>query len=148
MASKSPKIADRPLQSPRVIVCEGSDEYDVLNWIRQQRELTESIVELINAEGRTRLKTVLDDPVYAVLVKPAARRWLPLRPHGKRLPRQPLSHAQVELLGVVIGGRFVRCGQWPTPQALPAVDDMAGAGATCRSLENHFDSIFAGSGER
>lgn len=61
MASQSPKIADRPLQSPRVIVCEGSDEYDVLNWIRQQRKLTEGVVELINADGRTRLKTVLDD---------------------------------------------------------------------------------------
>ncbi|MFW2355977.1 DUF3226 domain-containing protein [Hydrogenophaga sp.] len=61
MASQSPKIADRPLQSPRVIVCEGSDEYDVLNWIRQRRKLTEEAVELINAEGRTKLKTVLDD---------------------------------------------------------------------------------------
>ncbi len=61
MASKSPKIADRPLQSPRVIVCEGSDEYDVLNWIRKHRKLTEDVVELINAEGRTKLKTVLDD---------------------------------------------------------------------------------------
>lgn len=61
MASKTPKLADRPLQSTRVIVCEGSDEYDLLNWIRQQRKLTEDVVELVNAEGRTRLTTVLDD---------------------------------------------------------------------------------------
>ncbi len=61
MASQSPKIADRPLQSSRVIVCEGSDEYDLLKWIRQRRKLTENAVELINAEGRTKLETVLDD---------------------------------------------------------------------------------------
>lgn len=61
MTSKSPKIADRPLQSPRVILCEGSDEYDVLNWIRDQRGLAETDVELVDAKGRTNLKTVLDD---------------------------------------------------------------------------------------
>lgn len=61
MASKLTKIADRPLQSPRVLLCEGSDEYDVLRWIRDQRGLTEADVELVDAKGRANLKTVLDD---------------------------------------------------------------------------------------
>lgn len=61
MASQLRKTADRPLQSSRVIVCEGADEFDVLAWIRTQRGLTEDAVELVNAEGRANLRTVLDD---------------------------------------------------------------------------------------
>lgn len=61
MASKLRKTADLPLQSARVIVCEGSDELDVLTWIRTQRGLTEDAVELVDANGRTNLITVLDD---------------------------------------------------------------------------------------
>lgn len=61
MATKLTRTADRPLQSSRVIVCEGADEYDILNWIRRQRGLGEDAVELINAKGRTQLPTVLGD---------------------------------------------------------------------------------------
>lgn len=62
MATKLRKTADRALQSPRVIVCEGADEFDVLCWVRtQKRGLTESDVELIDAKGRANLKTMLDD---------------------------------------------------------------------------------------
>lgn len=61
MTTKLNKTADRPLQSPRVIVCEGADEYDILLWIRHQRGLGDDAVELIDAKGRTRLPTVLGD---------------------------------------------------------------------------------------
>lgn len=61
MASKLPKTADRPLQSPRVIVCEGRDEFDILSWIRAGRELSEDDVEILDAKGRANLPTLLGD---------------------------------------------------------------------------------------
>ena len=61
MSSKLPKIADRPLQSACVIVCEGDDEFDILDWIRGKRGLSEADVEIRNAKGRTNLENVLSD---------------------------------------------------------------------------------------
>jgi len=64
MAARLLKTADRPLQSARVIVCEGADEFDVLTWIRTRRQMSESDFELIDANGRTNLTTVLGDLRY------------------------------------------------------------------------------------
>lgn len=64
MASKLQKTADRPLQSARVIVCEGADEFDVLAWIRTRRGMAENDFELIDAKGRANLATVLGDLRY------------------------------------------------------------------------------------
>lgn len=61
MASKLLKIADRPLQSARVMICEGADEFDVLIWIRKQRGLSENDVEILDAKGRANLKDLLGD---------------------------------------------------------------------------------------
>lgn len=61
MAAKLLKTANRPLQSPRVILCEGSDEFDILFWLRSQRGLGDESVELIDAKGRSRLQTALGD---------------------------------------------------------------------------------------
>ena len=55
------KIADRPLQSPRVIICEGADEFGIFSWLRSERGLGEDRIELIDAKGRTNLATTLDD---------------------------------------------------------------------------------------
>lgn len=64
MTSKLLKTADRPLQAPRVIVCEGRDEFDVLCWIRSRRGLTEDEVEILDAKGRANLSTLLGDLRY------------------------------------------------------------------------------------
>lgn len=61
MGTRLAKIADRPLQSRRIIVCEGADEYDILSWLRSKRELDESDVEIMNAQGRNNLNPLLGD---------------------------------------------------------------------------------------
>ncbi|GLS14159.1 DUF3226 domain-containing protein [Hydrogenophaga electricum] len=61
MAFKLQKTADRPLQSSRVIVCEGRDEFEILGWIREQRGLGEGDVELLDAKGRSNLPILLGD---------------------------------------------------------------------------------------
>jgi hypothetical protein len=61
MSSKLQKTADRPLQSPRVIVCEGRDEFEILGWIRERRGLGEGDVEILDAKGRTNLPILLGD---------------------------------------------------------------------------------------
>lgn len=64
MPAKLPKTSDRPLQSPRVIVCEGRDEFDILGWIRAKRRLSEDDFEILDAKGRTKLPTLLGDLRY------------------------------------------------------------------------------------
>lgn len=64
MASKLRKTSDRPLQSARVIICEGSDEFDILGWIRAQRGLSEDDIEILDAKGRSNLSTLLGDLRY------------------------------------------------------------------------------------
>ena len=61
MASKLTKISDRPIQSPRVVVCEGTDEFDILKWIRKQQGLSENDVEILDAKGRANLPGLVDD---------------------------------------------------------------------------------------
>lgn len=61
MAFKLQKTADRPLQSPRVIVCEGRDEFEILGWIRERRGLGEGDVEILDAKGRSNLPILLGD---------------------------------------------------------------------------------------
>lgn len=61
MGTRLAKIADRPLQSRRIIICEGADEYDILFWLRSKRELGESDVEIMNAQGRNNLNPLLGD---------------------------------------------------------------------------------------
>lgn len=64
MAKTIQRTANRPLQSPRVILCEGADEYDILCWLRAQRGLGEPDVEIQNAEGRGNLLHSLGDLRY------------------------------------------------------------------------------------
>jgi hypothetical protein len=61
MGTKLAKTADRPLQARSIIVCEGADEYDILFWLRAQRGLCEFDVEIMNAQGRNNLKTLVGD---------------------------------------------------------------------------------------
>lgn len=64
MASTIQRLADRPIQSKRVILCEGKDEVDVLCGIRQRRNLGDADVEILDAKGRTNLLTLLGDLPY------------------------------------------------------------------------------------
>lgn len=64
MASTIQKLADRSIQSSRVILCEGADEFDVLMGVRARRSLSDSDVEILNAEGRTKLLALLGDLRY------------------------------------------------------------------------------------
>jgi hypothetical protein len=60
----APRTADRPLQSARVILCEGKDEHEILSLLRRQRGLGDADVELRDAGGRDRLAQTLDDLRY------------------------------------------------------------------------------------
>jgi hypothetical protein len=64
MAKENQSVQDRPLQSARVILCEGADEYDILVWLREQRKLCEADVEIQNVNGRTKLLKGLGDLRY------------------------------------------------------------------------------------
>lgn len=61
MGTKFSKTVNRPLQSRRIIICEGADEYDILSWLRSRRGLGESDVEIMNAQGRNNLNPLLGD---------------------------------------------------------------------------------------
>jgi hypothetical protein len=58
MASSS--LNDRALQSARVLVCEGADEYDIFTLLREKRGLKKSDIELIDAKGRINIKETVD----------------------------------------------------------------------------------------
>ena len=64
MTEKNQKTEDRPLQSSRVILCEGADEYDIFIWLRENQNLTEFDVEIVDAKGRTNLVSRLGDLPY------------------------------------------------------------------------------------
>ncbi|MDP2095102.1 MAG: hypothetical protein Q8K50_14610 [Hydrogenophaga sp.] len=55
------KLQNRPLESPRIIVCEGADESDILSLLRNEQGLTEADVEIVNAEGRQHLVAFCGD---------------------------------------------------------------------------------------
>ena len=53
-------LNDRALQSARVLVCEGADEYDIFTLLREKRGLKKSDIELIDAKGRINIKETID----------------------------------------------------------------------------------------
>lgn len=55
------KLQNRPLESPRVIVCEGADEADILILLRSEIKKTEADIEIVNAEGRQHLVAFCGD---------------------------------------------------------------------------------------
>ena len=55
---KTPK--NRVLKSPRVILCEGKDETDILVWLRSKQDYKETDVEVVDACGRENLINKLD----------------------------------------------------------------------------------------
>ena len=57
-------LKNRPLESPRVIVCEGADEADILSLLRDEMGLTEADVEIVDAKGRQHLVLCCDDQFY------------------------------------------------------------------------------------
>ena len=59
------KLQNRPLESPRVIVCEGADEADILILLRREIQKTEADVEIVNAEGRQHLVAFCGDQLKA-----------------------------------------------------------------------------------
>lgn len=63
--SSKKTLIDRPLQSPRIIVCEGADEYDILSLLQTEKELTETDVEILDAKGRDELLHRVDDAFFA-----------------------------------------------------------------------------------
>ena len=64
MADVREKMKREPLQSKRVILCEGADEYDLLMWLRDEKKLTQKDVEILDAKGRDNLPTRLKDLRY------------------------------------------------------------------------------------
>jgi hypothetical protein len=63
--ASSPTLQNRPLESPRVIVCEGADEADILSLLRNELDLAESDVEIVDAKGRQHLKQKCDDLFFS-----------------------------------------------------------------------------------
>ena len=53
-------LKDRALQSARVLVCEGADEYDIFTLLREKRGLKKSDIEFIDAKGRVNIKETID----------------------------------------------------------------------------------------
>ena len=64
MADVREKMKREPLQSKRVILCEGTDEYDLLMWLRDDKKWIPEDVEILNAKGRDNLPTRLKDLRY------------------------------------------------------------------------------------
>ena len=62
--ASQPTLKNRPLESPRVIVCEGADEADILSLLRDELGLTEADVEIVDAKGRQHLLSCCDDQFY------------------------------------------------------------------------------------
>ena len=52
---------ERAIHASTVIVCEGEDEYDILECLRTKRGWTESDVELQNAKGRGNIRHRIED---------------------------------------------------------------------------------------
>lgn len=62
--ASAPTLKNRPLESPRVIVCEGADEADILSLLRDEQALTEADVEIVDAQGRQHLLSCCDDQFF------------------------------------------------------------------------------------
>ena len=52
---------NRVLKSPRVILCEGKDETDILVWLRSKQGYNETNVEVVDAGGRENLINQLNN---------------------------------------------------------------------------------------
>lgn len=61
MAEPIKPLKSRPLESARILVCEGLDECDLLTLLRDERGLGESGLEVIDAGGRQNLVNKVDD---------------------------------------------------------------------------------------
>lgn len=57
-------LKNRPLESARILVCEGSDECDLFTLLRNERGLGESDLEVVDAGGRQNLEKTVDDQFY------------------------------------------------------------------------------------
>lgn len=64
MAEPSKPLKNRPLESARILVCEGSDECDLFTLLRNERGLGESDIEIVDAGGRQNLVKAVDDQFY------------------------------------------------------------------------------------
>lgn len=64
MTEPTKSTRNRPLESVRLLVCEGADEFDLLTLLRNERGLGESDLEIVNAGGRQNLLDTVDDQFY------------------------------------------------------------------------------------
>jgi hypothetical protein len=64
MSDSNKPLKHRPLESARILVCEGSDEYDLFTLLRNERGLGESDIEIVDACGRQNLLKTIDDQFY------------------------------------------------------------------------------------
>lgn len=64
MAESIKPLKNRPLESARILVCEGSDEHDLFTLLRNECGLRESDLEVIDAGGRQNLVKAVDDQFY------------------------------------------------------------------------------------
>lgn len=64
MAESRKPLNSRPLESVRILVCEGSDECDLFTLLRNERGLGESDLEVVDAGGRQNLVKTVDDQFY------------------------------------------------------------------------------------
>ena len=64
MAELNKPLKNRPLESARILVCEGSDEFDLFTLLRNERGLGESDLEVVDAGGRQNLLETVDDQFY------------------------------------------------------------------------------------
>ena len=56
MRSTKEKLADRPINSTRLILCEGEDECDLLIMLRDEQGLSEAAVEIKTTKGRDNIE--------------------------------------------------------------------------------------------
>lgn len=61
MVEPSKPLKNRPLESARILVCEGSDECDLFTLLRNEHGLGESDLEVVDAGGRQNLVNKADD---------------------------------------------------------------------------------------
>lgn len=64
MVESSKSLKNRPLESVRILVCEGSDECDLFTLLRNERGLGEADLEVVDAGGRQNLVKTIDDQFY------------------------------------------------------------------------------------
>lgn len=64
MVESNKSLKKRPLESTRILVCEGSDECDLFTLLRNEGGLGESDLEVVDAGGRQNLVKTVDDQFY------------------------------------------------------------------------------------